>query len=106
MSNPAIPQPLLGLAPNSVGDHADGVATDDQDLSTLAPGQETLIKSVDSASPVGRRLLDLGFVPGTVIRVVRRAPLGDPVEYEVRGTRICLRRSESQLVQVQQVTTS
>jgi Fe2+ transport system protein FeoA len=43
---------------------------------------------------IGRRLRDLGFVPGTRVLIVRRAPLGDPIEVEIRGYRICLRRSQ------------
>lgn len=41
-----------------------------------------------------RRLLVLGFVPGTWVGVIRRAPFGGPVEVELRGYRICLRRSQ------------
>ena len=43
---------------------------------------------------VSQRLLDLGFVPRTPITVVRRAPLGDPIEIELRGYRLCLRRAD------------
>jgi ferrous iron transport protein A len=43
---------------------------------------------------VSQRLLDLGFVPGTRLKIVRRAPLGDPVEIEIRGSRLCFRRSQ------------
>jgi ferrous iron transport protein A len=43
---------------------------------------------------IPRRLADLGFVPGTELRVVRRAPLGDPVELEIRGYRLCLRAEQ------------
>jgi Fe2+ transport system protein FeoA len=42
-----------------------------------------------------RRLISLGLVPGASITVVRRAPLGDPTEYAVRGSRIAIRRSEA-----------
>ncbi len=52
------------------------------------------------SAPAGQRLLDLGFVPETRIRVVRRAPLGDPVLYDLRGTRLCLRRSEAAIIRV------
>jgi len=69
-------------------------------LADLAPGAAARVESVDPGSPLGRRLLDLGFVPGTEVRVVRRAPLGDPVEYELRGYRLCLRRSEALRIQV------
>ncbi len=47
------------------------------------------------AVPEPGRLADLGLVPGTPVRVVRRAPLGDPLEIELRGYRLCLRRSEA-----------
>ena len=36
-------------------------------------------------------LASLGFVPGTPLRIVRRAPLGGPVEIDIRGTRVCVR---------------
>ena len=49
---------------------------------------------------LGKLLADLGFCPGTRVRVVRRAPLGDPVLYELRGYRIALRRSEARLIRV------
>jgi len=41
--------------------------------------------------PSRDRLRNLGFVPGTEIRVLRRAPFGGPIEFELRGFRICLR---------------
>ena len=40
------------------------------------------------------RLADLGFVAGTEVKVIRRAPLGDPIEIEVRGYRLCLRAAD------------
>ena len=68
-------------------------------LASLAPGASAVVARVE-ATPIGRRLLDLGFVPGTAIRVLRRAPLGDPTTYELRGTRMCLRRGEARAVLV------
>jgi Fe2+ transport system protein FeoA len=64
-------------------------------LTELAPGDAGVIARVESGDGIGRRLLDLGFIPGTPLRVVRRAPLGDPVSFELRGSRICLRRGEA-----------
>lgn len=87
------------------GGASDLVAAVDRNLSALLPGQVAVIESVDCTSSVGRRLMDLGFVKGSAVRVVRRAPLRDPVEYEIRGTRICLRGTESELIRVRQVTT-
>ena len=70
-------------------------------LASLAPGARAVVARVDTDSAIGRRLLDLGFVPATAVQVVRSAPLGDPVSYELRGMRICLRRSESMKIWVE-----
>ena len=64
-------------------------------LNSLAPGAIGVVVRVDADGGIGRRLLDLGFLPETEIRVIRRAPLGDPVSYELRGFRICLRHAEA-----------
>jgi ferrous iron transport protein A len=71
-------------------------------LAGLAMGAAAVVVAVDGASQpgVGLRLLDLGFVPGTPVRALRRAPLGDPTLYELRGTQLCLRRSEAERVRV------
>jgi ferrous iron transport protein A len=70
-------------------------------LSRLAPGAQAIVVGVDRSSPIGRRLLDLGFRPGTLLRVIRRAPLGDPTLYELRGSRFCLRRTEAERIDVE-----
>jgi Fe2+ transport system protein FeoA len=72
-------------------------------LSRLDPGAEAVILAVEAKGPEGLRLRDLGFVRGTRIRTIRRAPLGDPVEYDLRGYRLCLRRSETDRVRVKPV---
>lgn len=61
-------------------------------LAELAPGARARVCGHGGVSPP--RLADLGFVSGTRLRVVRSAPLGDPVEVEIRGYRICLRRRD------------
>jgi Fe2+ transport system protein FeoA len=70
-------------------------------LANLEPGEAAMIDRVEAASSVGERLRDLGFLPKTPIRVLRRAPLGDPIEYELRGYRLCLRSSEAARIHVQ-----
>jgi len=69
-------------------------------LTELEPGSEAVICDVDDDGPLGRRLLDLGFVPDTPIRMIRRAPLGDPLQFELRGYRVCLRRGEARRIRV------
>lgn len=46
------------------------------------------------------RLMEMGFIPGVKVKALRKAPLGDPVEYEVRGYRISLRSRDADLVEV------
>lgn len=69
-------------------------------LALLPVGGSAIVDAVANDSPVSTRLLDLGFVPGTVVRALRRAPLGDPTLYELRGTQLCLRRSEAERIEV------
>jgi Fe2+ transport system protein FeoA len=69
-------------------------------LASLAPGHTARVVGVVESCPEGERLLDLGFVPGTSVEILKRAPLGDPVVYGLRGYRICLRASEASLIRV------
>jgi ferrous iron transport protein A len=69
-------------------------------LAELEPGASAVVEGIHTAAPAGQRLLDLGFVPNTPVRVLRRAPLGDPIEFELRGYRICLRHSEAAWIHV------
>jgi ferrous iron transport protein A len=55
--------------------------------------------------PLARRLLELGFIPGTPLKVLHAAPIfGDPVSYLVRGTHIALRKEEAKRVLVKDCT--
>ncbi len=74
-------------------------------LSALAPGRRATVLCVDASTPEGRRLQELGFLPETEIRVVRRAPLGDPIAFSLRGAQICLRRSEAARIRVRPADT-
>jgi Fe2+ transport system protein FeoA len=67
-------------------------------LSDLPPGRHGKVKEVCGDGAIRRRLLDLGFFPNTDVKTIRRAPLGDPVVYELRGYRLCLRRSEAERI--------
>ena len=69
-------------------------------LSQLPVGAAATVVAVDAPAPLGTRLQDLGLHPGTPVRCLRRAPLGDPRIYELRGVQLCLRASEAGLVQV------
>lgn len=66
---------------------------DELDLADLPVGVRATLCAPASGA-IARRLADLGFVPGTGVFVVRRAPLGDPVELDLRGYRLCLRLAQ------------
>jgi Fe2+ transport system protein FeoA len=69
-------------------------------LADLAPGSRAVVRSVEDRNGLRRRLLELGFVSGTEVRVVRVAPLADPIEVELHGYHLSLRRSEAGTVLV------
>jgi ferrous iron transport protein A len=64
-------------------------------LHDLLPGQIAELAQVGGERAFRRRLMELGFLPGTPVRLVRRVDIGDLVEFEVRGAHISLRRSEA-----------
>jgi ferrous iron transport protein A len=71
-------------------------------LSDLAPGESSVITGITGDPAIARRLMELGLVPGTPVEVVRRAPLGDPVELRVREIHLSIRRSEASRIRVAQ----
>jgi len=70
-------------------------------LTALTPGQSAVVTDIHLAPEERSRLLELGLVPGTLVELVRFAPLGDPVEIKVRGYHLTLRRHEAEQIQVQ-----
>jgi Fe2+ transport system protein FeoA len=74
----------------------DGVRT----LDLMQPGDSGIVSRLSGEPAVRRRLMELGLVPGTPIELVRRAPLGDPIELAVRGVHLSLRRTEASLIHV------
>lgn len=57
------------------------------------------IMNIDIQGVLRRRLLDLGFVPGAVVEVLRKSPLGDPIAFRVSQTTIALRKEESKKIE-------
>lgn len=73
-----------------------------QNLAQLKPGQRATIKAVRvEGSILSQRLLELGLYVGAEVRVVRFAPLGDPLEIELQGCRLALRKAEAAGIQVE-----
>ena len=69
-------------------------------LSELSTGQCGVIVRVAGHGGFRKRIVEMGFVKGKTVKVVLNAPLMDPIEYEIMGYKISLRREEAQLVEV------
>ena len=70
-------------------------------LSQLEPGQRAAIVRIGGNGQVRRRYLEMGFVRGEEVSVERIAPLGDPVEYRVKGYHLSLRRADAENILVE-----
>ena len=69
-------------------------------LADLPLGRVATVRAVDGPRAFRRRLLEMGLVPGTEVRVVTIAPLGDPLRIEVRGGQWSIRKSEAAQIAV------
>jgi ferrous iron transport protein A len=69
-------------------------------LSELKPGEKGVVSSVTGSGAVYRRIVDMGVVPGAMIKVLKFAPLGDPIEIKVKGFNLSLRKNEAQMIQL------
>ncbi|QJA08230.1 ferrous iron transport protein A [Romboutsia sp. CE17] len=65
-------------------------------LKDLAPGQSGIVASIGQKGPMRRRLMDMGVTPGVKLEVVKVAPLGDPIEINIRGYELTLRKDEAE----------
>ncbi len=75
-------------------------------LSEMQKGQLAKISSILGDQGLHFRLMEIGFIPGRCIEFLRSAPLGDPVEFFIEGTRIALRRADAAQVLVELVQPS
>lgn len=71
-------------------------------LRSLEKGQYAIIREIVAEGEMGRRIRDMGLVPGVEIQVVGRAPLNDPVALRLKGFTLTLRNQEADYIQVQQ----
>lgn len=69
-------------------------------LKELKPGQQGTVASINTTGPMKRRIMDMGITPGVEIKVVKVAPLGNPIEVNVRGYEPSLRKEEAQQIEM------
>lgn len=69
-------------------------------LNEILPGQACLMSDLTAEGALGQRLMDLGFFPGAKLKVVRNAPLVDPLEIELEGVLLTIRHQEAATIEV------
>ena len=69
-------------------------------LRTLQPGESAIIGRIVAEGEMGRRIRDMGLVPGAEVQVVGRAPLRDPVALRLKGFTLTLRNREADFISV------
>lgn len=69
-------------------------------LHQLKPGQKATIKKIGGPGALRRRFVEMGIVKGESILLERHAPLGDPMEYFIKGYHLALRKEEAAQIEV------
>ena len=70
-------------------------------LSEAARGERFRVVEISGDDTLSMRLMEMGLTPGVEVEMLGAAPLGDPLEFEVRGYRLSLRKTEAERVSVQ-----
>lgn len=69
-------------------------------LNDLKVGGEGVITAVNGGGELRLRLLDMGLIPGTAVKVIKIAPLGDPIEITLRGYELTMRREHAKEIDI------
>ncbi|WP_406670201.1 FeoA family protein [Methanolobus sp. ZRKC4] len=67
-------------------------------LDTLKPGEKARITKVRVKGPARRKLFDMGMVAGSEVELIRKAPLGDPIEFRIKGYNLSIRKDEARQI--------
>ena len=70
-------------------------------LKDLKVGESAKVVSLHGQGAVRRRIMDMGITRGTVVKVRKVAPLGDPFELTVRGYELSIRKADAQMVEIE-----
>ena len=71
---------------------------EEQGLDSLEQGEKAVVLRVKGGGHIRKRLMDMGMTPGSVVEMVRRAPLGDPIVFKLKGYLLTMRKTEAELV--------
>lgn len=72
-------------------------------LKSLSDGKTGIVEKIELTGATKRRLIEMGITPGTKITVLKRAPLGDPIEILLRGYSLTIRGTDAERIQVTEV---
>ena len=72
-------------------------------LTELSVGEHARVSKINGSDQISQRLMEMGLTPGVDVSVIGTAPLGDPLELELRGYRLGVRRSEAERVEVESI---
>ena len=71
-------------------------------LNDIKVGQSGVITAVGGEGALRLRLLDMGLIPKTRVRVQKVAPMGDPIQIQIRGYELTIRREDAQRIELQE----
>lgn len=70
-------------------------------LLDIACGQSATVRKIHGEGPVKRRIMDMGIAKGAAVMVRKVAPLGDPIEVNVRGYELSVRKIDARLIEIE-----
>ena len=70
-------------------------------LNEVPVGQTVKVTKLTGEGPVKRRIMDMGITKGSEVYIRKVAPLGDPVEVNVRGYELTIRKADAQLIEIE-----
>lgn len=72
-------------------------------LANLEVGTVGKIKSVNGNTAISKRLMEMGLVPGVLVKIIKTAPFGNPIEISVRGYNLVMRRNEAKAIEISEL---
>ena len=69
-------------------------------LKDLSVGQSGIINRVETTGALKQRFMDMGITKGTEAKILKIAPLGDPIEIEIRGYNLSIRKDDAEKIQI------
>ena len=73
-------------------------------LKELGIGNSGVVKKITVTGPLKQRLLDMGITKGTTVKVIKIAPLGDPIEIELRAYNLSVRKNDAEAIEIDEAT--